>query len=200
MIRAFVAIELSPELRAAIAQAQAQLKDRLMREIRRANADVRIQWVRPDSIHLTLKFLGNVAEDTLADIESAMHSVVEGRTPFSLEAGGLGVFPHLRSPRVVWIGLSGAVEQLTRLAGDLDAALGEVGFAREPRLSQPHLTLGRIKERSREVGRALSETGVLSQGGTVGTLAVNSISLMKSDLRPSGAVYTRLFEAALRAT
>ena len=198
MIRAFVAIELSPELRAAIAQAQAQHKDRLMREIRRANADVRIQWVRPDSIHLTLKFLGNVAEDTLADIESAMHSVVEGRAPFSLEAGGLGVFPHLRSPRVVWIGLSGAVEQLTRLAGDLDAALGEVGFAREPRLSQPHLTLGRIKERSREVGRALSETGVLSQGGTVGTLAVSGISLMKSDLRPSGAVYTRLFEAALR--
>lgn len=197
MIRAFIAVELSPELRAHIAKAQTSLKDHLMRELRRRGPDVRVQWVRPEAMHVTLKFLGNVAEDTLPDIQEAMAQVAGGYAHFSLEVGGLGVFPDLRAPRVLWIGLSGAVEALVRLAGELDGKLQGMGFAPEAKPFQPHLTLARIKERSREVGRVLGESGLLAQIGSVGSLGVTSLSLMKSDLQPSGALYTRLYDAPL---
>jgi 2'-5' RNA ligase len=198
MIRAFIAVGLSPELRSAIAASQRAVKDQLTKAMQRQAPDVRIQWVRPEAMHVTLKFLGNVVEDGLQDIERAMQQVADGHAPFTLEVGGLGVFPDVRAPRVLWIGLSGTVEQLIGLAGDLDAALQELGFAPEPRPFQPHLTLARIKERSRDVGRVLAGSGLFEQVSTVGKLAVPALSLMKSDLKPSGAVYTKLFEAPLR--
>lgn len=198
MIRAFIAVELSPELRTAIAKAQTNLKDQLMRELRRQSPDVRVQWVRPESMHVTLKFLGNVPEGGLPDIQRAMTDVARGCAQLSLDVGGLGVFPDLRAPRVLWIGMSGQVEALVRLAGDLDTALQGLGFSLEVKPFQPHLTLARVKERSREVGRTLAESGLMTQIGEVGRLGVSSLSLMKSELHASGAVYTRLHEAPLK--
>lgn len=200
MIRAFIAVELSPELRAAIANMQATVKEQLTKELRRQAPDARIQWVRPEAMHVTLKFLGNVVETGLRDIEAAMRGVTEGRTAFTLEVGGLGVFPDVRGPRVLWVGLAGSVESLVALAGDLDRALEELGFAPERRPFQPHLTLARLKERSRDIGRVLAGSSLLERESTVGTLGVSTLSLMKSDLKPSGAEYTRLFEAPLRVT
>ena len=197
MIRAFIAVELSQELRAAIAKSQGVVKDQLAKAMRRDAPDVRIQWVRPESMHVTLKFLGNVVEDGVRDIEHAMQQVAHARAPFSLEVGGLGVFPDVRAPRILWVGMSGSVEELVGLAGDLDGALHDLGFAPETRPFQPHLTLARIKERSRDIGRVLAGSGLLEQVGAVGNLAVSALSLMKSDLKPSGAVYTRLFQVEL---
>ncbi len=198
MIRAFIAVELSPELRTALATAQTTLKDHLMRELRRLCPSARVQWVRPEAMHVTLKFLGNVTEDALPDIHNAMARVAGACPQFSLAVGHLGVFPDLRAPRVLWVGMSGHVEALVGLAGDLDGALRGLGFSPESKPLQPHLTLARIKERSRDIGRVLAESGLMAQVGRVGDLGVSSLSLIKSDLQPSGARYTRLYEAPLQ--
>lgn len=197
MIRTFIAVELSPELRNAVHQVQADMKETLTRRLRRRDPAARIQWVRPESMHLTLKFLGSIEESTIPEIEHTMRAVVSARAKFSLDMGGLGVFPDVRAPRVLWVGLSDGVEALVLLAADLDRSLHALGFAPEGRPFQPHLTLARIKDRSLSVGTALAESGVMTGAKTVGRLSVSSISLMRSELKPSGAVYTRLCEVLL---
>ncbi len=194
MIRAFIAVELGAELRAALAEAQAYLKDKL---------DARLQWVRPESLHVTLKFLGNVEEDRIPDLERAMTLVAGAHSGFSLEVGGLGVFPDSRQPRVLWVGMSGSVQRLVELAGELDLRLEGMGFSRETKPFRVHLTLARIKEQAREIGKVLTAAGLSGQAGQpgqvakVGTLEVSALSLIKSDLKPTGAVYTRLAEIQL---
>jgi RNA 2',3'-cyclic 3'-phosphodiesterase len=157
----------------------------------------RIQWVRPEAMHLTLKFLGNVDEALLPEIERVMGEAAKGSRAFSLDVAGLGAFPDARAPRVLWTGLSGKADVLVDLAAGLDHRLERLGFSPEKKPLQPHLTLGRIKDRVREVGRALADTGVIQQSDRVGSLDVSALSLMQSDLQPSGAVYTRLAEVKL---
>ena len=204
MIRTFVAIELNPNLRSALAQLQTRLKSSIPSHL---PPGARMQWVRPDSIHLTLKFLGDTDEARLGDIERALALVGASQTRFSLDVGALGVFPDLRAPRVLWVGLSSQKEdqshahggnQLARLAGDVDQAMATLGYPTENRPFSPHLTLARIKEHAREVGRALADSGVTQQPQSLGTLPVQAIALMKSELKPSGAVYTRLCEVPLK--
>ena len=203
MIRAFIAGELGAELRAALAEAQASLKDTLLRDLRRQAPDARLQWVRPESLHVTLKFLGPVGEDRIPDLERAMTLVAGAHSRFSLEVGGLGVFPDSRQPRILWVGMSGSVQRLAELAGELDLRLEGMGFSRETKPFRVHLTLARIKEQAREIGKVLTAAGLSSQAGQpgqvakVGTLEVSALSLMKSDLKPTGAVYTRLAEIPL---
>ena len=204
MIRAFVAIELDPNLRSALAQLQTRLKSSIPRLL---PPGARIQWVRPDSIHLTLKFLGDTDEARLGDIERALALVGASQTRFSLDVGALGVFPDLRAPRVLWVGLSSQKEdqghahasnQLVRLAGDVDQAMATLGYPTENRPFSPHLTLARVKEHAREVGKALADSGAMQHPQSLGTLPVHAIALMKSELKPSGAVYTRLCEVPLK--
>lgn len=197
MIRAFIAVELTPGLRGHIEDLQQQVKRELVQELRRRAPGARIQWVRAESIHATLKFLGDVTEDGVRDIERALAGVATRHAAFAVEVGGLGVFPGPRAPRVIWVGLGGAVDRLTRLAADVEAALAELGYPPERRPFQPHLTLARIKDHGREVGEALGRTGLLAQPTTVGQLDVSALALMKSELNPAGAVYTRLAEAPL---
>lgn len=197
MIRAFVAIELSAGLRALVVRAQEQIKQRLHRSLLSKGQDVRVQWVRPDSIHLTLKFLGDIEEGLVDPIRELLAPVVTGVSPFSVGVERLGVFPDLRNPRVLWLGLSGPVETLVRLAAEADARFHSLGFPLEKRPFDPHLTLARVKERSREVGRAVTESGMMSERLLVGELEVHGVSLMKSELRPAGAVYTKLWDIPL---
>lgn len=197
MIRTFIAVELTSALRGRIAELQQRVKSELTKELRHRAPDARIQWVRTESMHVTVKFLGDVTEDSIKDIERALASVAKGHAAFSLEVGGLGVFPGPRAPRVLWLGLAGGVDRLTTFAQALEEALVDLGYPRERRPFQPHLTLARIKDRGREVGDALNQTGVLAQSPSLGSLDVSAVSLMKSDLRPAGAVYTRLAEAEL---
>jgi 2'-5' RNA ligase len=197
MIRAFVAVELPDELKKTIAQVQAQIKGRIAREI---PPEARIQWVRPDSMHLTLKFLGDIEETQVESIRQALASRVMTVPGFLVEVGSLGVFPDLRMPRVFWVGLSdqpGHLQGLLHLAEQVETSLETLGFLRESRPFNPHLTLARIKERSREVGKVLSDSGILKHETRLGSLPVERVSLMRSDLKPSGAVYTKLWEIPL---
>jgi len=198
MIRTFVAIELDEEIRKALAGTQRQVQEQLMKQLRHTASDVRVQWVRPDSIHLTLKFLGDIDEARVEDIRAALLSAVRTQSRLAVEVGGLGVFPDLRLPRVLWVGLSGQVDALMRVAAEVEAALTGVGFPPESRPLSPHLTLARIKERSRDVGKGLADSGLMTQPFRVGSLAVHTVCLMKSDLKPSSAVYSRLAEVPLK--
>ena len=197
MIRTFVAIELDDDLRKAVAKVQEQIQEQLMGPLRHTAPGVRIQWVRPGSIHLTLKFLGDIDEARVEEIRAALVPAVQTQSRFAVDVGGLGVFPDLRAPRVLWIGLLSQVDALMRLAAEVEAALNGVGFPPESRPLSPHLTLARIKERSREVGKGLADSGLMAQPFRVGNLAVHAVCLMKSDLKPSGAVYTRLVQVPL---
>jgi 2'-5' RNA ligase len=195
MIRAFVAIELEESLRQALAQVQATLRSRLEKAI---PSGARIQWVKPASIHLTLKFLGDIPEERVPEIQAALAQAVDQHARCTLEVGGLGVFPHARAPRVLWIGLAdhdGAVQQLV---SDVETALVVIGFRQELKPFHPHLTLARIKEQSHSAGRALTAGGLLEQSTTTGRLPVTAVALMKSDLQPSGSVYTRLAHILLK--
>jgi RNA 2',3'-cyclic 3'-phosphodiesterase len=188
MIRTFIAVELDPPLKEAIAAVQETLK----RELHGLATGVRLQWARANAIHLTLKFLGDIEEGRVGDILRALEEAGRSHEPFSVDVKGFGAFPNLRAPRVLWMGLAGQTDRLIRLAGSLDAALMPLGFPVEPKPYMPHLTLARVKEQSRAIGNALADSGVMRDVTGRGTLPVHAVALMKSELRPSGSVYSRL--------
>jgi RNA 2',3'-cyclic 3'-phosphodiesterase len=188
MIRTFIAVELDPILKEAIAAVQETLK----RELHGLAAGVRLQWTRVDSIHLTLKFLGDIEEGRVVDILHALEEAGRSHEPFIIDVKGFGVFPHLRAPRVLWMGLTGQTDRLIRLAESVDAALLPLGFPVEPKPYTPHLTLARVKEQNRTIGNALADCGVMRDVTSRGILPVRAVALMKSELTPSGSVYSRL--------
>ncbi|MFQ5991506.1 MAG: RNA 2',3'-cyclic phosphodiesterase [Nitrospiraceae bacterium] len=194
-IRTFIAIELPGTLRQALADQQAQLRDLIGRT---GDRSIRLQWVKPESIHVTLKFLGDVDASLIPKMQASLAGAVSSQPRFSVEVSGLGAFPDAQAPRVLWVGMSGSGKELAGLAAQVDQALHELGFPLESRPFRPHLTVARIKERSREVGRALTASGVMTKAVEIGSLAVSSVSVMKSELKPSGAVYTRLCEVSLK--
>ncbi len=185
-MRTFIAIEIPDDIKREMAKAQEQL--------RRSGADV--GWTRPGGIHLTLKFLGEVPETRIDEILASLGKAVEEKDSFRLEVGGIGVFPESRSPRVVWIGLSGEIDRLAVLQASVEEALTEIGFEREERGFTPHLTLGRIKHiRSRDGWQdALNRIKDIR----LPAFDVTAVSLMKSELKPSGAVYTELAKIGLK--
>jgi RNA 2',3'-cyclic 3'-phosphodiesterase len=193
MIRTFIAVELNPTLKEAIAAVQESLK----RELPGLATGVRLQWARANAIHLTLKFLGDIDEGRVGDILRALEEVGRSHEPFSLDVKGFGVFPNLRAPRVLWMGLSGQTDRLIRLAGSIDTALMPLGFPVEPKSYTPHLTLARVKGQSRTIGKALADCGMMRDVTNRGTLSVRVVALMKSELRPSGSLYSRLGVVAL---
>ena len=188
-VRSFIAVELPSAARDAV--------ERVMRDLR-ATAGDGVRWVRPEGIHLTLKFLGDIDVDSVPAISTALDRCAAFAAPFDLIVEGVGVFPNARRPRVVWVGLGRALESLQGLQQSVERELEALGFARERRAFTPHLTLGRVRDGvSAQQGRALSEAiaGASVQPGV--DLPVRELALMKSDLRPTGAVYTRLHAARL---
>ncbi len=183
--RAFVAIDLPERVRAALGAAQQTLK----------SYGVRAKWVRLPSIHLTLKFLGNIDAGLTDEIAEAMAASAKGRDGLTLAAKGIGVFPHARRPRVIWAGLSGQLEVLKSLAETLDAHLADLGFPRETRAFKGHLTLGRVKAKivADRLQAAMHELETFETDG----FEVSQFILYKSELRPSGAVYSRVKEVPL---
>ncbi len=148
-----------------------------------------VKWVRGDSVHLTLKFLGSTDEAMVESIGEAAARCARGMGTIPLSVGGVGAFPDMRRPRVVWVGLAGEVERLAALAGALEDACFELGFKKEGRPFRPHLTLGRVKDRlSVEAIKRIEQ----SKDIVLGDMVVDAIELIKSDLQPSGAVYTTL--------
>ena len=197
MIRAFLAVELPEELRARLAQVQQDLRQRLSRSLPNA---VRLSWVQPAAIHLTIKFLGDMDESVIEPMRAAIAQAMEGYHTIQVPLERLGVFPRPQQPRVLWVGPSESWEQgddakhLAALHRAVEVCSQAVGFAPEGRSLSSHLTLARIKEGEREFGQALARSGVLDRPTEIGTLPIASIVLMKSDLRPTGPVYAKLWE------
>jgi 2'-5' RNA ligase len=179
-IRSFIAVELPDDVSSAVSRVQEHLK----------SYGFRTKWVRPANIHITLKFLGDIDAGTIDAIAGAMVSAAEGCAPISLAAKGIGVFPNIKRPRVLWAGLTGEVNLLIDLQRKLDDRLGDIGFAKERRSFKGHLTFGRFKARvnSTEIMRALREF----KDFETRSFMARELILFKSELRPTGAVYSKL--------
>jgi 2'-5' RNA ligase len=193
-MRTFIAIEIPAEIKTALSGLQT--------ELRRAGADV--SWTKPDNIHLTLKFLGEIEERLVNEIERACVGVAAEFQPFKLDLTGAGVFPNARQPRVLWAGLSGEIEKAVKIQRRLDERLMALGFDREEKSFRPHLTIGRVKwnkmascstrsDRLREL-LALADSYQLPEL----SFSVKEIVVMRSELHPAGARYTSLARAEMR--
>jgi 2'-5' RNA ligase len=185
LIRSFLAIEIPREIQKKIEEVQEDLKS--------SHADVR--WVNPEKIHLTLKFFGNIEESKIEPIVTSIGGPIQTTPPFLLKVRGVGAFPHLKNPRVIWMGLVDGKEVLTHFQKQLEEALEKIGFAPEERAFHPHLTLGRMKSskgREELIGRMekLKEE-------EFGNLQIEGVVLFRSDLRPTGPIYTPLKELKL---
>jgi 2'-5' RNA ligase len=185
MIRSFVAIDLpdavKDELRAVSEQLDGQVPGGSVR------------WTRVSGIHLTLKFLGDVDEANLPEIEGTLAQVGQRHAPFTISVGGVGCFPNLKNPRVVWVGIQDETGILLALQRDVEKSLAPLGFEREKRAFHPHLTLGRTRRGiwssdQRRIGEIIAGAEV----GELGHIRAESFGLIRSDLRPDGAVYTPL--------
>lgn len=201
MIRAFLAVELSQELRAELAITQQELKRNIEPEMTR---NMRISWAQPDSIHLTIKFLGDMDEQVVDPLLVVLEQAIGNQTAVNVPLERLGAFPRLESPRVLWVGPSETWERgaearrMAEIHGAIEQACEGLRFLRETKLFSPHLTLARIRMGERYVGLALTQSGVLNRSISSSSLAVESVALMKSELRPTGSVYTKLWEVRLR--
>jgi len=180
--RLFVALELPDSVREAIAAVQQQLRERGLG---------RLRWVRPQGIHLTLKFLGNVATGRLLDLSRALQGATAGQGALSLSTAGAGIFDE-RRPRVLWLGLAGDLDRLKSLQARVDEALLPLGFHLEGRPFAPHLTLARVPPAQASalkdaIRQALADTNVPEE-----TFLSTEVSLMRSVLTREGALYNRL--------
>jgi len=180
-IRAFLALDPPEEILREIGRIQ----DRLRKGI---HGDLR--WVRPEGIHLTLKFFGDISENAVVNISAVAGQAAAAVGPFALVIGGTGVFPDPSRPRVVWLGMNGEVAQLVTFQQGLERAFREIGFPPEERPFRPHLTLGRIKSPKGLTG--LAEALEKENTVTAGSFTASGLNLFQSDLTPRGAVYTRL--------
>jgi len=201
VIRAFLAVELSQELQAELATVQQDLKRRIELEMKR---DTRISWARPASIHLTIKFLGDMDEEVIDPLLVAVEQTIGSQIPVNVPLERLGAFPRPQSPRVLWVGPSenwergGEATRIAEIHGAIEQACEGLSFLRETRPFSPHLTLARIKVGERHVGVVLAKTGVLDRPLSFGSLVVEAVVLMKSELKPTGSVYTKLWAVRLR--
>lgn len=184
-IRTFIAIELPEKIIYTISKVQEEIK----------SYGLKIRWVRPENIHLTLKFLGDIKT---ADTEKVARAVSESATGYpalSLAVKGIGVFPGIKKPRVLWLGISKQLDLLTALQKTLDEKLEAMGFPKEKRPFRGHLTLGRIKSviDPKTLHDVLKEFIQFESE----PFFADRIILYKSDLKPNGAVYTKLVETYL---
>ena len=191
MIRTFIALKLPQDILdrlGAIAQEQ-----------QRAPGGSAGQWVTPDKIHLTLKFLGDVPEQRIPTILSAVSNACNPLPPFDIRLAGLGCFPNARKPRVVWVGIDERTGQLHTLYRRIEEAMAACGFEAEKRPFRPHLTLARVAQRaSRQQAELLGATASHRKLGTIGVMQANAVFVVKSTLHSQGAQYQDLFCAPLQ--
>lgn len=187
-VRAFVAIALPQILVERLKQIQQQLQSG-------AGGDA-VLWTKPAQLHVTLKFLGNVAGDALKNLKSALRHACKGQAPFRLALENPGCFPNTRNPRVIWVGISGELEPLQKLQTQIDREMQAFGDHTEEHAFQPHLTIGRVKvqgKEARKIGEAIERATVSSPGGW----RVHNVELMQSEIGREGARYSILTTAQL---
>jgi len=189
VIRAFIAISLSPEIYNSLDQVVAHLKERLQ--------DTPVRWVVVRNIHLTIKFLGEVSVSNLELLTKILHSEAGRHQPFEISVGDLGAYPSIKLPRVGWVGVKAPLE-LHALQRGIETETTRLGYAQENREFSPHLTLGRVSRSANSPDiRRISEVLGNCKVGYLGAARVQGVNLYRSDLKPSGAVYTEIFSAPL---
>jgi len=188
VIRCFLAIELSEEVRAALAEVQARMK--------RARLGVKVSWVKMENLHLTLQFLGYVPEEKIAAITTALERACAAQEPFAVAVGGVGAFPNARQPRVLWVGCRDTEARLKRLALAVQGAMRELGFEPQHREFAAHLTVGRV--RTPRPDSALTKLLDSLRDCDCGTLRVDAVCLFESQLNPQGSIYTKLSSHPLK--
>ena len=189
LLRAFIAVELPLPLREAVCKATAPLQGDIGSVVR---------WVPMQNMHLTLKFLGDVSLANVEMLSEMLRAEADLFPCFELRLNGLGSFPNLKRPRVLYIGIQ-APATLQALQRGIDSASRRLGYESEERGFSPHLTIGRVKQtitptEQQTVRRALEAARI----DALGTARVDSVHLFKSDLKPTGSVYTRLYSAPLK--
>ncbi|MDD2921374.1 MAG: RNA 2',3'-cyclic phosphodiesterase [Anaerolineales bacterium] len=191
LLRAFIAIEFPKHTRDAVAQQTAQLRQTLGNDI--------IRWVPPENMHLTLKFIGEVAASHLSFLKQMISHAADSYPQFDLQLSGLGSYPATRPPRVLWIGIH-APNILIALQKDIEAGAARLGYEPEERPFAPHLTLGRTRQNANpaELPKIRAALNAI-QLGKIDTAQIDSVHLFKSDLNPGGSIYTKLFSAPLKA-
>ncbi|MEA1936174.1 MAG: RNA 2',3'-cyclic phosphodiesterase [Thermodesulfobacteriota bacterium] len=180
LIRTFLAIELPEEIKVQIGNIQNRLKVTVKG----------VRWTRPEGIHLTLKFFGNVSENDIVNISRIVEKNTIDVRPLTLNVSTVGTFPNFKRPRVLWLGISGSVERLSDLQKEIENDLESIGFQRENRVFRAHLTLGRVKP-PKDV-KGLSEIIKSEESYDAGSFRAGGLTLFKSDLTPQGAIYTKL--------
>ena len=187
-IRAFIAIELNSDTQEGLARIQS--------ELRSARADVK--WVKPQNIHLTLKFLGNIDSSQAEKIKQILDEIGNKFKSFESDLNELGAFPKPKTPRVIWVGMQKGKDQVISIVNDLENKISEIGILREDRTFHPHVTLGRLRSPHNRSG--LVE--FLEKNKTIPPLnfTADKIVLFKSTLTPQGPIYEPLAQVSLNAS
>ena len=203
-LRTFIAIDLPAPLRQALRARQEQLQ----RDLAAVEPSPLFRWSAVEGIHLTLRFLGDTTPQQGEAVAEVLRALAAQWSPFTLRVGGLGGFPNLRRPRVLWLGVDGEVEALARLQAAVEASAVAAGFAPEPKAFRPHLTLARVRREAparavQDAGAALAELAAAQSDAATAetdspgvkdalTFRVTELIHYRSDLQRGGAVYTPL--------
>lgn len=190
-VRLFVACEVPEDTRRAISVVIDELRSR---------SGTAVRWIRPEGVHVTLKFLGEVPVKQLPSIKLAVQEAVLVSAPFELEFSSIGTFGGREGLRLMWVGIAGDVLRLEKLVRDVNAALAVVGFEAERRPFRPHLTLGRVRDEISTRQRAEIEVAVGKMDVPPSTWRTNQVSLMRSRLTATGAQYEVIATFPLRVT
>jgi len=189
VIRTFIAVDLPVNVRDALGQVSTQLQEKL--------PETPVRWVNYEKMHLTLKFLGDISAENIPLVQKILSSEASKRQVMEIGIGGIGAFPKMRHPRVIWIGVE-APSELFDLRRGIEDGVARLGYNYDKYEFTPHLTLGRISRKAsatdvRTVGNVLHDYQV----GFIGVARIDAVHLYKSDLNPDGAVYTKLYSAEL---
>jgi len=189
VIRAFIAIDLSMDIQHRLDDVLQNYKSQL--------TNIPIRWVAATNIHLTLKFLGDVSLSNLNLLTDMIQTEIAAHHQFDISVGGCGAFPNIRQPRVIWVGVEAPAE-LTAIQNGIETTTARLGYTREERAFSPHLTLGRVSRNatSQDV-KAISKVLEATRIGFLGATCVEKVHLYRSDLQPTGAIYTQIFSSSL---
>jgi len=189
VVRSFVAIHLPDEVKAELASLEDKLK---------ARRHPFVKWVDPESMHLTLRFLGDVTLDSVPQIVEAISRVAPTHAPFKLQVSGTGAFPGWQRTQVVWVGVGGDLDKLNALQKGLEFALSPLGYPPESRSFSAHLTLGRLRDRvTPDDRRRFADFAQKVEFKASLSFDVSAVRLMKSQLTPTGPIYSELAAAKL---
>lgn len=189
LIRAFIAIELSLEIKAQLGILQERLKQ----------FDAAVKWVKPDSMHLTLKFLGNISTSLISPLKDALETIGRETTSFQITLSKIGTFGKTDHPRVIWVGVKKGEKEILEIKRKLEERLEKIGIPLERRPYHVHLTLGRMKSsKNKELKKAVASLN--ADSSTTAKMTAFNVQLFKSAFTPKGAIHTCLGLATFTPT